>query len=85
MAERRLTKWWRALALAGAVLLSLGLSPYLLRQLEFFRVRRVEISGLHYLEASRIVAALKLSRTASVFDDPDPLERRIRALPGVVE
>ena len=85
MAERRLTKWWRALALAGAALLSLSLSPYLLRHLEFFRVRRVEISGLHYLEASRIVAALKLSRTASVFDDPDPLERRIRALPGVME
>jgi cell division septal protein FtsQ len=81
--ERRLTRW-RALAIAGAVLLALLLSPYLLRHLEFFRVRRVEISGLHYLEAARIVAALELRPSASVFDDPEPPERRVRALPGVV-
>jgi cell division septal protein FtsQ len=85
VAERRLTPWWRAIAIAGAVLLFASLSPYLLRHLEFFRVRRVEISGLHYLEAAKIVAALKLSRSASVFDDSEPLERRIRALPGIVE
>ena len=66
-----------------AALLALFLSPYLLRHLDFFRVRRVEISGLHYLEAAKVVAALKLPRAASVFDDPAPLERRVRALPGV--
>jgi hypothetical protein len=44
----------------------------------------VEISGLHYLEAAKIVAALKLPTSASVFDDPGPLEQRVRALPGVL-
>ncbi|MEZ0334814.1 MAG: cell division protein FtsQ/DivIB [Gemmatimonadales bacterium] len=84
MAERRLTPRWRALAIAGFVLILVSLSPYALRHLEFFRVRRVEISGLHYLEAAKIVAALKLPPSASVFDDSRPLERRLRALPGVV-
>jgi cell division septal protein FtsQ len=84
VAERRLTPRWRALAIAGAVLILVSLSPYALRHLEFFRVRRVEISGLHYLEAAKIVAALKLPPSATVFDDSRPLERRLRALPGVV-
>jgi cell division septal protein FtsQ len=84
VAERRLTPVRRRLAIVVAALLALFLSPYLLRHLDFFRVRRVEISGLHYLEAAKVVAALKLPRTASVFDDPAPLERRVRALPGVV-
>jgi cell division septal protein FtsQ len=83
VAERRLTPRWRAIAIAAAVLILTFLSPSLLRQLDFFRVRRVEISGLHYLEAAKVVAALKLSRSASIFDDPAPLERRVRAVPGV--
>ena len=85
MAERRLTPRWRAVVLATGALILTFLSPYLLRRLDFFRVRRVEISGLHYLEAANVVAALKLSRTASIFDDPVPLERRVRAVPGVLE
>ena len=85
MAERRLTARWRALAAAAAALLILSLSPHLLRRLEFFRVRRVEISGLHYLEAAKIVSALQLPRSASIFDDPEPLAGRVRAVPGVLE
>ena len=85
MAAGRLTPGWRALALVVAALGFMVLSPFLLRRLEFFRVRRVEISGLHYLEAAKIVAALKLPRSASIFDDPEPLERRVRSVPGVVE
>jgi cell division septal protein FtsQ len=32
-----------------------------------------------------VIAALKLSSSASVFDDPVPMERRVLALPGVTE
>jgi cell division protein FtsQ len=84
VAERRLRRW-RAVALAAAALVLMFLSPLLLRQLDFFQVRRVEISGLHYLEAATVVAALELPRSASIFDDPGPLERRVRSVPGVVE
>ena len=58
-------------------------APPLLRGLEFFRVRRVEITGLQYLEPSKVIAALRLSPQASVFDDPAPLARRVLALPGI--
>lgn len=68
------------------MVLLLGLAlPRLLGKLEFFRVRRVEISGLQYLAAAKVIAALKLSSSASVFDDPVPMERRVLALPGVLE
>ena len=58
-------------------------APPLLRGLEFFRVRRVEITGLQYLEPSKVLAALRLSPKASVFDDPALLARRVLALPGI--
>ena len=85
MAEPGLTPRWRGLAFAGVALLLTLLSPLLLRRLDFFRVRRVEISGLHYLEAAKVVAALELPRAASIFDDSDRLEGRVRAVPGVIE
>jgi cell division protein FtsQ len=83
VARGRLKPGWKAL---GAALLGLALwfgSPSLLRGLDFFRVRRVEIAGLQYLDPAKVIEALKLRSTASVFDDPAPLARRVLALPGV--
>lgn len=57
--------------------------PRLLRQLDFFRVRRIEITGARYLAPKTITAALALGPQASVFDDLDVMERRLRALPAV--
>ena len=48
-----------------------------LRGLDFFRVRRVEIAGLQYLDPAKVIGALKLPPKASVFDDPAPLARRL--------
>ena len=74
---------WKLLAgLALGLALWFGLPP-LLRGLDFFRVRQVEIAGSQYLEPAKVIGALKLSRTASVFDDPAPLARRVLAMPGV--
>ena len=55
----------------------------MLRGLAYFRVRRVEIAGLQYLDPSKVIGALKLRPTASVFDDPAPLTQRVGALPGI--
>jgi len=83
VAERRLKPGWVVLAaLAGGAALWLA-GPAGLRQVEFFRVRRVEMQGLQYLDAAKVIAAARLTPTASVFDDLDAIARRIRALPGV--
>ena len=93
MAQRRLNQGWlsrprlRQLlqALSAAVLAALlwYAGPRMLRRLEFFRIRRVEIAGLHYLAPATIVAALRLDPRSSVFDDLEAATRGLRSLPGV--
>jgi cell division septal protein FtsQ len=77
---------WHALpvlvALLTAVLVWYG-APELLRRLEFFRVRRVEIAGLQYLAPAKIIGALGLNSRSSVFDDLLAARSAVRALPGV--
>jgi cell division septal protein FtsQ len=58
-------------------------APRVLRRLDFFRIRRVEISGLQYLPAAKVIAALGLGSEASVFDDFTAADGRLSALPGV--
>ena len=93
LAERRLTLGWFArsrprlgLLVIGAFLtvwlLWLG-TPPVLRRLEFFRVRRVEIAGLQYLAPAKVIAALGLDSQASVFDDLSAAGRRLHSLPGI--
>ena len=83
MAGRRLKPGRKILgALVLGTALWFGL-PRLLRDVDFFRVRRVEIAGLQYLDPAKVVSALKLSPKASVFDDPSPLARRVLAIRGV--
>jgi len=57
--------------------------PRLLAKLAFFRVRKVEIRGAVYLPPADLIARLRLDSTASVWDDPEPLERRIERHPQV--
>jgi cell division septal protein FtsQ len=83
VAERRLKLGWKVLAGAAAALVLWAGLPHLLRRIDFFRVRRVEMQGLQYLDAAKVIDAARLGRSASVFDDPEPIARRVRALPGV--
>jgi cell division septal protein FtsQ len=68
------------LALAG---MWFGLPP-MLRRLDFFRVRRIEVRGLNNLSADLVIRALKLSPKVSVFDDLSAAERRLDSMPGLV-
>jgi cell division protein FtsQ len=72
---------------ALAIIVATGLVgvtvPEVLRRLDFFRIRRVEISGLQYLAANKVIAALGLDSTASVFDDLVAARARAAALPGI--
>ncbi len=93
MAERGLNRGWldrarsrNALLVLGALLLVVVLwdaGPKLLRRLDFFRIRRVEIAGLRYLAPGKIIAALELDARSSVFDDLGAASSGLRALPGI--
>jgi cell division septal protein FtsQ len=84
VAERRRLR--RALRLLGAAAVAAVLwliLPLGLRHLEFFRVRRVEIVGLQYLDAARVLGAAKIPPRASIYDDHAPIAARLQSLPGV--
>ena len=77
---------WRlvgALVVLGVVATSPWWGRGLLRRMDFFRVRNLEITGVRYLPASEVVARLRVDTTASVWDDVAPLEARVRQHPQV--
>jgi cell division septal protein FtsQ len=79
---------WRVLAWAGAAMIVMVLwmtAPLGLRRLRFFRVQQVEIVGIRYLDADQVLAALRLSPAASVFDETEPLAERLRRVDGVAD
>jgi cell division septal protein FtsQ len=69
------------------ILLALVSSPFwgraLLRSMDFFRVRRVEIEGVRYAAPDEIVSRLRVDTLASVWDDVSPLEARVAEHPQV--
>jgi cell division septal protein FtsQ len=93
LAQRRLTRGspqrfsrQRGLQLLGGLVAAVLLwqaAPAVLRRLEFFRIRRVEIAGIQYLAPATILGALGLDSRSSVFDDLPAAGRGLRALPGV--
>ena len=81
---RFLKPGWGALTALIVAALTWAFAPRMLRRVDFFRVRRVELVGLQYLGREEVMRGLALGRRASVFDDVAPIERRARAIPGVV-
>lgn len=79
-------RWIKPAVIAAVVLAVLLVplwAPLLLRQLSFFRVRRVELAGVRYVEPREILERLRIDTLASVWDDSDPLVARVRAHPLV--
>ncbi len=75
----------RILIGVGLVLGAWLVLPRLLRHAGFFRVRQIELVGVRYSAPAALIGALRLAPTASVFDDPDVLATRLRALPGIAD
>lgn len=81
---------------AAMALLSPIWVPALLRPMDFFRVRSVEVVGARYVEARELVERLRVDSTASVWDDhavwaaraaEHPMVRDVeigRRLPGTI-
>jgi cell division protein FtsQ len=68
-----------ALAVGGVVL-----APQLLRRIDFFGVRQVELVGVRYLAPEQVLAALRLGEHRNLFDPTGPIVERAEALPGIV-
>lgn len=81
--------WKRRLRTGARLVLVLTVlaSPWwgraLLRQMDFFRVRRVELVGVRYAAPDEIVSRLRVDTTASIWDDVSPLEARVQEHPQV--
>jgi cell division protein FtsQ len=77
---------FKLVLLAIAVLLVLGSplwGPLLLRRMDFFRVRRLEIVGTHYIATNDIVGRANVDTMRSVWDPTGPIAGRVKAHPGV--
>ena len=75
----------RVTILAGAVtvVVLVALAPRALRHASFFRIRRIDLVGARYVTGDQIAEAMRLRSRASVFDDLEPLQKRVFAIPGV--
>ena len=83
---RRGPRWLRIALAAIVVVFVISLpwsGPALLRNLVFFRVRKVEIRGAVYLTPSEVLAKLRVDSTANVWDDPSPLVARLMTHPQI--
>ena len=75
----RRPRWGRriaAVALLVAMTSPLWARPILSR-MEFFRVRRVEVRGARFTPAEEVRRRLAIDTTFSIWNDLDPLERRV--------
>jgi cell division protein FtsQ len=74
----------RRISIYGAGALLLLATPWWVQQLEYFRVRRVEIAGSRYVPPASVLAALALDSSASVWARVGPLEARVAQHPQVL-
>jgi cell division protein FtsQ len=79
---------WRRRLIAAAALLALAspwLAPPLLRRMSFFHVRHVDVRGHRFSQPAAVVARLRIDTTFSVWNDLEPLERRLGEDPLIAE
>lgn len=85
-AERGWSRRWRGATIGVVTLLVLSAAWWgrpMLAQLDFFRLRSVEVVGVQYLSAGEVVRRLQVDTLASVWMDLDPLVRRVERHPQV--
>ncbi|MBA3673225.1 MAG: FtsQ-type POTRA domain-containing protein [Gemmatimonadaceae bacterium] len=79
-------RYWRLVllgVLVAAALTSPWWGPHGLRQLAFFRVRKVEIVGARYTPPREVLERLHVDTSRSVWDPLPPLARRVETHPQI--
>jgi cell division septal protein FtsQ len=72
------------IGLGAAAVLSASLwAPLFLRRMAYFRVRRIEVVGAHYVAPSDILSRLHVDTVSSIWDPTKPLAARIAAHPDI--
>src|SRR5215813_13295442 len=71
------------LVVSAAVFTAPLWAPFLMRQMPYFRVRRVEIVGARYVAPSDILSRLHVDTMASIWDPTKPLAERIASHPDI--
>jgi cell division septal protein FtsQ len=81
---------WRRLAKPAGIALGVFLvllspfwAPKILRHMDFFRVRHVEVVGATYLDPGEILTRLRVDTSASVWDGTDDMLARVASHPLV--
>ncbi len=59
--------------------------PRTLAELEWFRVRELRVEGIRYITADEVERIAAVPIEANIWDDPSPIEARVRAHPLVGE
>lgn len=75
------------LALLATVALAAGTArvPEALARVDAFRVREIRLEGARFLTYRDAVSTVDVASDATVWDDPDPLEERLRGHPLVLK
>lgn len=79
-----LYRWSAALfLLTGGLIALIVLAPRLLRNLDLFRVERVEIIGTRYIAPHHLLEESGIRSNSNLFDDPEPWQNALMAHPMV--
>jgi hypothetical protein len=76
-------RWLAVALLAGGVTALAAEVPRLLRRLEYFRVRRVEVVGTRYMAPQAVLEASGITAESSIFDEADVWRDRLLRHPLV--
>jgi cell division protein FtsQ len=81
----RFSRWQLAVGvLLAAVAMAVPFwGPRLLSQLDFFRVRKVEVLGLRFTPPGEVLSRLAVDTTRSVWEPLDPLAARVATHPQI--
>jgi len=78
------TRRRRIAVLATAAVAAVALVPVIAREVPFFRIRRIELVGVRYLDPQRVVTALGLTPEQNLFDPLGDARVGLEDVAGVV-